>query len=245
MLFVYFLRNKVEASQTLKAFLADVAPFGHVSEMHSDNGTKCTSKTFQHILHDKCIKHTSTAPYSPFQNGKSERSWRSLMDMARCLLADALLPKFLWSYAVRHAQYLKNRSYQRRTRTTAHEIFLGTKPDMRHVHQFGAPCTIFVESHKQKFSARGQKGTFIGVNPKSQGHYILNRANNIVTNLRNVHIHDVLIEADDHSHTVPPQGTATAGDDHSNQSPTEKHNNTTKNEYSDESFSKTSDEPED
>lgn len=74
MLFVYFLRTKDEASQALKAFLADVAPFGHVKEIHSDNGTEYTSRTFQHILHDKCIKHTTTAPYSPFQNGKSERS---------------------------------------------------------------------------------------------------------------------------------------------------------------------------
>ena len=145
MLFVYFLRSKDEASQALKAFLADVAPYGRPKEIHSDNGTEYMNKTFQQILRDNSIKHTTTAPYSPFQNGKSERTWRSLMDMARCLLADASLPKFLWPYAVRHAQYLRNRSYQRGTGTTAHELFMGTKPDMRHVHPFGAPRTILIE----------------------------------------------------------------------------------------------------
>jgi len=143
------------------------------------------NKTFQQILRDNRIKHTTTAPYSLFQNGKSERCWRSLMNMARCLLADTSLPKFLWPYAVRHAQYLRNRSYQRRTGTTAHKLFMGTKPDMSHIHLFGAPCTVLIEGQ-----IRGQEGTFLGINPTSQGYYILNRTNNSVTTSRNVRVHD-------------------------------------------------------
>ena len=240
MLFVYFLQSKDEASQGLKAFLADVAPFGYPKEIHSDNGTEYV-KTFQQILRDNCIKHTTTAPYSPFQNGKSERNWRSLMEMARCLVTDASLPKFLWPYAVRHAQYLRNRSFQRRTGTTAYELFMGVKPDMRHVHPFGATCTIFIEGQKQKLSARGQEGTFLGVNPTSQGYYILNRTNSIVTTSRNVRIHDTSAEIDDHSYTVPPQSTVTETKQHND---AERQDSSVKDEHPEEILNKTDEEQE-
>ena len=190
MLFTYFMHTKDEASQALKSFLADIAPYGRVKEVHSDNGTEYTNKVFRQILRDNYIKQTTTAPYSPFQNGKSERSWRSLLKMARCLLADASLPNFLWPYAVRQAQYLRNLSFQRRTGTTAHELFTNIKPDMRRIHHFGAMCTVLTEGQKQKLSARGQEGIFLGVNPPSQGYYVLNQTNNAVTTSRNVCVHD-------------------------------------------------------
>jgi len=49
---------------------------------------------------------------------------------------------------------------------------------MRHVHPFGAPCTVHIEGHKQKLHPRGQESTFFGINPTSQGYYVLNRTNN-------------------------------------------------------------------
>ena len=76
MLFIYPLRTKDEAAQALKNFLADVAPIGRPKEIHSDNGGEYNCQAFQNILLDNSIKHTTTAPYSPYQNGKSERSWR-------------------------------------------------------------------------------------------------------------------------------------------------------------------------
>jgi len=44
MLFTYFMHTKDEASQALKSFLADIAPYGRVKEVHSDNGTEYTIK---------------------------------------------------------------------------------------------------------------------------------------------------------------------------------------------------------
>ena len=84
MIFVYPLRHKDETHIALKKFLTEVAPIGLVKEIHTDNGGEYVSQAFQQVLLDNQIKHTTTAPYSPFQNGKSERSWWSLMEMARC-----------------------------------------------------------------------------------------------------------------------------------------------------------------
>ena len=60
---------------------------------------------------------------------------------------------------------------------------------MRRIHRFGAMCTVLTEGQKQKLSARGQEGIFLGVNPTSQGYYVLNQTNNTVTTSRNVCVH--------------------------------------------------------
>ena len=170
----------------LKQLTADVTPIGHIKEIHSDNGGEYISQAFDMVLRDNGIKHTMTTPYAPYQNGKSEHSWRSLMEMARCLRSNAMIPKSYWMYAVKHAPYLRNRSYQRRTNSTAYELFTGRKPDMRNIYSFGAPCLIYTEGSKQKFQARGQDGVYLGINPASKSYYVLNQKNNKVTTSRNV-----------------------------------------------------------
>ena len=131
------------------------------------------SQAFQQVLLENQIKQTTTSPYSPFQNGKSERSWRSLMEMARCSRLDADVPKSYWPYAVRYAQYLRNRSFQRRTHCTAYELFTGQKPDMRKLQQFGTPCIVYNEGPKQKLDARGREAIFLGINPQNKGYFTL------------------------------------------------------------------------
>ncbi|XP_067949474.1 uncharacterized protein [Watersipora subatra] len=185
MLFLYFLRSKEESHRALKRFLSDVTPIGNVQEIHSDNGGEYTGTEFQNVLLDNKIKFTSTAPYSPYQNGKAERNWRSLLEMSRCLLSDANLSKNLWTYAVRHAQYLRNRSYQRRTNKTAYELLTNHKPDMRLIYTFGAPCTYYNEGHKLKLDARGYEGIYLGINTTSQSYYVLKTNQQVVTS-RNV-----------------------------------------------------------
>ena len=46
---------------------------------------------------------TTSAPYTPNQNGGTERMWRTLMEGARALLVRANLPASFWWYAMSHA----------------------------------------------------------------------------------------------------------------------------------------------
>ena len=96
---IYFLRAKSDCAAATEKFLADCAPFGNVKTIRSDNGTEFTSKEFESLLVKNQIRHEKSAPYSPHQNGTVERTWRSLFDMARCLLLESKLPKELWTYA--------------------------------------------------------------------------------------------------------------------------------------------------
>jgi transposase InsO family protein len=159
MIFLYFLRSKDELFLALKDFIGDTKPIGNIMELHTDNGGEYQNSRTQTILREHSIKHTTTAPYSPYQNGKSERTWRSTMEMARRLPTDAELDKTYWTYAIRHTQYLRNRSYLRRTGKTLYEMFTDEKPDMRKINAFGAQCTYYNELHKNKLTPEDYQDT--------------------------------------------------------------------------------------
>ena len=54
------------------------------------------SNAFKDFLSHKGIKHQYIMPYTPQQNGVSERNNSSLMEMARCMLKAKSLPHNLW-----------------------------------------------------------------------------------------------------------------------------------------------------
>ena len=133
---VYFLKQKSNTLEATKKFFADVAPYGKVKRIRSDNGSKFMNKEFKSLLCTKGIKHETSCPYSPHQNGTVERSWRSLFEMARCLLLEAKLPKEFWTYAVMIAAYTRNRCYNNRLGKTPLEAFIGKRPDVSNMHIF-------------------------------------------------------------------------------------------------------------
>ena len=70
-----------------KKFIADAAPpHGRIKSLRSDNGSEFKSDDFQRLLCDNRIRHETSVPYSPHQNGTAERNWRILFEMARCLV---------------------------------------------------------------------------------------------------------------------------------------------------------------
>lgn len=80
------------------------------------------------------IVHHKTNPYTPEQNGMSERNNRTMVEKAKCLLFDARLDKRFWAEAVSTAVYLKNRSiasglYDK----TPFEMWHGKKPVLSHL----------------------------------------------------------------------------------------------------------------
>ncbi len=124
----YFLKQKSNTAVATERFLSDCAPFGKVKRIRSDNGAEFTSKEFQAIMIKHGIRHEKSAPYSPHQNGTAERNWRTLFEMARCMVLEGKLPKELWTYAVLTAAYIRNRCYNSRLNSTPYEKFTGRKP---------------------------------------------------------------------------------------------------------------------
>lgn len=77
-IFVYFLMSKTDTVQATERFLADIAPYGEVKRIRSDNGTEFKNRDFQTLLRKNRIRHETSAPYSPHQNGTAERGWRTI-----------------------------------------------------------------------------------------------------------------------------------------------------------------------
>ena len=167
----YFVKQKSNTVEATKRFLSDCASFGKIKRLRSDNGTEFTSKEFQALMMENMIRHEKSAPHSPHQNGTAERNWRTLFEMARCLLLEAKLPKDLWTYAVLSATYIRNRCYNRRLEMTPFEAFTGTKPNVKNMNIFGSTCYAYVQD-KQKLDSRAKKGIFIGYDKYSPAYFI-------------------------------------------------------------------------
>ena len=211
-IFLYFLKQKSDTVAATERFLADAAPYGEVKRLRSDNGTEYTSKEFQSLCVRNRIKHEQSAPYSPHQNGTAERGWRTLFEMARCLLLDAKLPKELWTYAVMTAAYIRNRCYNSRTKQTPFYLFTGRKPDLRNMHVFGTVCFAY-EQNKTKLDARCKKGIFVGYDKNSPAYLVYHSDTNDIRRCRCVKFTDTKPESEDVSyddfeiHKVPDHVT--------------------------------------
>ena len=70
---LYFLIYKSDTLLATKKYLADIAPYGHVKCLWTDNGMEFTSEPFQCLLVLDRIKHEQSVPYSPHQKGTTEQ----------------------------------------------------------------------------------------------------------------------------------------------------------------------------
>ena len=169
--FVYFLKNKSDTVEATKKFLADSAPFGTVKRLRSDNGGEFVSGRFKALLSDNKIKHETSAPYFPHQNGTAGRHWRTLFEMGRCMLTEASLSKSMWPYAVMQAGYIRNRSYNNRLKQISYFAFTGRKPNLSKLRVFGTECYAY-EHDKQKLDPRCTTGIFVGFDRSSPAYLI-------------------------------------------------------------------------
>ena len=170
--FVYFMKTKDESVQRAERFLADSAPYGKVKCLRSDNGTEFTSNVFQEFLIKHKIKFETSAPHSPHQNGVAERNWRTLFEMARCLLIEAKLDKPLWPYAVYTAAYIRNRCYCKRLKKTPFEALTGSKPNLANMRKFGSVCYAYNEGTRTKLDVKSNKGIFVGYDRNSPAYLV-------------------------------------------------------------------------
>ena len=80
-----------------------------IQTLRFDNGKEYTSGRFQQFCDESEIEHLLTTPYTPQQNGVSERKNKSIIEMTRCMLHLKELPKKLWAEAANTSMYLLNK----------------------------------------------------------------------------------------------------------------------------------------
>ena len=168
---IYFLKDKTQALAATKQYLADISPYGSIKRFRSDNGTEFTNRGFRELMVANKICHEFSAPYSPHQNGTVERGWRTVFEMARCILIESKLPKFLWTYAALTAVHIRNRCYSNRLNGTPYEALTGNKPNLSKLRKFGSECYSLIQN-TGKLDPKCSKGVFIGHDKYSPAHII-------------------------------------------------------------------------
>ena len=168
-----FMQKKSEAFQCFKDYVMMVeSSHGPIQYIRSDNGGEYTSKQFREFCKERGIQQQLTVPYTPQQKGVAECSNKLLLDMARAMLLDSGLPKYLWAEAIATACYLHNRSPTVSVKDmTPYQAWTGQKPDLAHIRVFGSTAYAHQPAEKrQKLDARAIKLKMIGYAPHSKGY---------------------------------------------------------------------------
>lgn len=172
---VYFMHNKGEAAEKLKQYVDEVTRPREIylKRIHSDNAMEYFGDKFSQICSTEGAVHTSSAPYTPAQNGVAERSWRIMVEMTRCMLLHAKLPQSFWCAAMDTACHINNRlPTAANGGISPYELWTGRQPTLGHLRVFGCPASILIENSNKKLNSRVIRGIFIGYSKKSKAYII-------------------------------------------------------------------------
>ncbi|KAK1609227.1 hypothetical protein QYE76_032900 [Lolium multiflorum] len=181
---VYFLKTKDETQQIFIDFATEVQRQHNllIMAIRSDNGSEFKNYTLNDFLSDEGIRHQYSASYTPQQNGVAERENRTLMDMARSMMAEYKSRYNFWAEAISTACHSSNRLYLRKgLNKTPYEILTGNKPNISYFKVFGCKCFYKIKGvHLSKFAPKALEGIFVGYGAESHTYRIFDIASGII-----------------------------------------------------------------
>ncbi|KXJ68982.1 hypothetical protein RP20_CCG000687 [Aedes albopictus] len=164
---VYLMESKDQVLEYFRQYEAlATAKFGvKIATLRCDNGGEYRSKEFERFCKKKGIQVEWTVPYTPEQNGVSERMNRTLVEKTRAMLEDCGIDKRFWGQAVQTAAFLTNRSPTSAVdvKKTPFELWESKKPDVSKLRAFGSKVFVHLpKEHRTKLDAKTWKGIFVG-----------------------------------------------------------------------------------
>lgn len=163
---IAFLEKKSDALTAFKHYWNELNTQKgiRIKKLVTDEGSDYVNQDFKQFCLKKGIKHVVTPPYTPQQNGISERLNLTIMNKVRCMLAHRNIPPKFWAEAACYANYLKNMSPTQILKgKTPYEIYHKKKPDLKMVRTFGCRVMYKDNAQKKKLADRSFVGTFVGV----------------------------------------------------------------------------------
>ncbi|GJT03250.1 putative ribonuclease H-like domain-containing protein [Tanacetum coccineum] len=140
----------------------------------------------------RVISNAPNTARTPQQNRVAERMNRTLIEAARTMLADSLLPTTFWAEAVNTACYIFNRVRVTKPQNkTPYELLFGHKPMISYIRPFGCHVTILdTLSVLGKFDGKSDEGFLVGYSLNSKAY----RVYNLVTKRVEVNLHVNFLE---------------------------------------------------
>nr|GEZ31749.1 putative ribonuclease H-like domain-containing protein [Tanacetum cinerariifolium] len=147
-----------------------------VKIIRCDNGTEFKNADLNQFCRLKGIRREFSVPRTPQQNGIAERKNRTLIEAARTLLADLLLPILFWAEAVNTACYVQNRVLVTKPHNkTPYELLHGRLPSIGFMRPFGCPVTILnTLDPLGKFQGNVDEGFLVGYSVCSKTFRVFN-----------------------------------------------------------------------
>jgi hypothetical protein len=136
-----------------------------IKKVRSDNGSEFKNARIDEYCDDKGIKHEFSSKYTPEQNGIVERKNRTLIDMARSMLAEYNVSDSYWTEAINTACHSSNRLYcHKLLKKTPYELLIGRKPNISYFRVFGCKCYILRKgSLLSKFEKKCDEGFYLDI----------------------------------------------------------------------------------
>ncbi|GKC42181.1 zinc finger, CCHC-type containing protein [Tanacetum coccineum] len=160
--YVYLLHSKDEALDKFKVFKTEVElqQGSLIKRFRTDRGGEYMDTLY---FQSVGIIHETTAPYTPQQNGISERKNRVLKEMVNSMLSYSGLSQGFWGEAMLTACYLLNRVPNKRNRITPYELWTKKKPNLNYLRVWGCRAVVRLPDPKLKtLGERGIECIFVG-----------------------------------------------------------------------------------
>nr|GEW34884.1 hypothetical protein [Tanacetum cinerariifolium] len=181
---VFFLATKDETSPILKTFITGLENQLSLKAkvIRTDNGTEFKNQDLNQFCGMKEIKREFSVPRTPQQNGIAERKNMTLIEAARTMLADSLLPIPFWAEAVNTACYVQNRVLVTKPHNrTPYELLHGRTPSIGFMRPFSCPVTILnTLDSLVKFDRKVDEGFLVGYYVSSKAFRVFNNRTRIV-----------------------------------------------------------------
>ncbi|XP_076936014.1 uncharacterized protein LOC143602945 [Bidens hawaiensis] len=159
-----------------------------IKALRSDRGGEFIAQDFMKFCEVECIRRDLNAPYTPEQNGVSERKNRTVVEMATSMLHEKNFSKVFWGEAIATAIYIRYLSPTRALyNRTPYEVWYDYKPSIHHLKVFGCVAySLKPKQHRKKFDSKTRKCIFIGYSPNSKAYQLYDPATRGVVISRDV-----------------------------------------------------------
>ena len=171
--------------------------------LQCDNGCEFdNTRNREFFLHHGILPRFS-CPYTSSQNGKAERSLRTINDILRTLLIQASMPPKFWVEALRHATYLLNICPTTKCpKFSPYKSLFLASPPYDSLRTFGCLCFPNLSATTpHKLSPRSLPCVFLGHSESHKGYRFFDLQNSRVILSRHVTFDETVFPF--HSHSSP------------------------------------------
>ncbi|GKF54709.1 putative ribonuclease H-like domain-containing protein, partial [Tanacetum coccineum] len=179
-----------ETNGILKSFITGIENLvdHKVKVIRCDIVTEFKNREMNEFYEMNGILRQFSVARTPQKNRVAKKRNRTLIEVARTMLADSKLPTTFWTEAINIACYVHNRVLVVKPHNkTPYELFHDITPTLSFMRPFVYPVTILnTIDHLGKFDGKADKGFFVGYSLNSKAFRVFNSRTRIVK--ENLHI---------------------------------------------------------